>query len=74
MTLTIMPISIYEHIVKKVSSGLFKKMDHSIHADFEELNPTADYLTTQIDTLSKFAISYLSSKNALHFLLIIAHK
>lgn len=30
MTLTIMPISIYEHIIKKVSSGLFKKMDHSI--------------------------------------------
>ena len=30
MTLTIMPVSIYEHIVKKVSSGLFKKMDHSV--------------------------------------------
>jgi len=30
MTLTIMPVSIYEHIIKKVSSGLFKKMDHSV--------------------------------------------
>ena len=30
LTVTVMPEFIYDHIVKKVSKGLFKQMDHSI--------------------------------------------
>jgi len=30
LTITVMPEFIYDHIVKKVSKGLFKQMDHSI--------------------------------------------